>query len=103
MVKELEQVPEYLTRNLHKHVIDRENSICSKFLRELGFAAYHDFDIMADFLRLWARSAPARVDRGQIDFVKNVIKIQLPDRGSPEREGADLVLDALKTLLDDIG
>ena len=72
----------------------------SLFLHEMGVTMTHDFDRMADKVRLWSRSAPWKsMERGSITFEKLVTGVDLPAAGTAERDGADLILGMLADFL----
>ena len=58
---------------------------------------------MTDSFYLHSRYAPESCMRSNgFRFIKRALKVDLPPRGTDARDGAELVLRALTTLLDDI-
>ena len=73
------------------------------FLRDFSLSGQRDFDRMTDSFILSARYAPENSLRSSgFEFIKRALKVDLPPPDTELRDGADIVLRALMTLLGDI-
>ena len=103
LVDEGEIVPVLNAHDLCAAESDMRVSSGPLFLRDFELAREHDFDRAVDKFRLFMRYAPdSALHSSGFNFIKNGLVIDLPPRGTAERNGAELVLGAVATLLGDI-
>ncbi len=80
----------------------QESSTGPLFVRDLAVAVEHDFDKMLDKVRFYSRAAPGDSLRmAGFTFDKRVTTFYLPERGTPERDGANMALGVLAGFLED--
>jgi hypothetical protein len=82
--------------------VDSSVEVVDMLLRSLGIDTEHDFDRMADRVRIWTRTVPfSSLSSSGVSYLKRAIIIDLPQSGTPERDGANMVLNALADFIKD--